>query len=138
MDCSKLHFSCFLALASKTAPRGFQDVPRPKNEMISSLNSTCCCLCFYLALQRQRRTLPADSMSSLCGGAAVARRRRRQYIYIYLHMYTYIYIYIHVHGSSCIPISPCPKRSPACLFVRGVQFGTFFWWVSGNHSKLTT
>ena len=58
--------------------------PDPKNKMISALNYTCCCLYFYFSLQRQRKTLPADCMSSLCGDAAMTRRRRLQYIYIYI------------------------------------------------------
>jgi hypothetical protein len=38
---------------------------------------------FHFSLQRQRKTLPADGMSSLPRGAAMTRRRRLQYIYIY-------------------------------------------------------
>ena len=36
---------------------------------------------FYFSLQRQRKTLPADCMSSLSRGAAMTRRRRLQYIF---------------------------------------------------------
>ena len=39
---------------------------------------------FHFSLQRQRKTLPADGMSSLSRGAAMTRRRRLQYVCVYV------------------------------------------------------
>ena len=80
--------------------RGLQDVPGLQKQSDFCLELYLL-LPVFLSLQRQKRTLSADSMSSLCGGAAMTRLRRLQcihmYIYIYLFSYIYNYIYIYIH-----------------------------------------
>ena len=77
--------------------------PQPKNEVISALTSTRCCLHLSSALQRQRRTFNADCMSSLYWGAAMTRRRS---IVLYC-ICTYMHCLLPSIASSLLPVAYC-------------------------------